>query len=312
MSPLPQTTQLRLATADDRDQIAALIRDSTNHYYETRLGAPAIFPKDRLSTTAFVDLYTALEDSESILCIEADGTIIGSCFYHPRETHASLGIMNVHPEHFGKGVAKKLLKEILRRSKATQCATRLVSSCQNLDSYSLYTRAGFTPYEIYQDMLVAVPAEGFDVPEDHAVAIRNATRDDINAMAALELAISGISRRNDYRHFIENSDGLWHVSLALKNDKLIGFMISSAADACNMIGPGVAQDEGAAFRLVLTELNQHRGRTPVLLIPSRFSGLVKSMYSIGGRNCEMHVAQSTQSTPQPAGITLPTFFPETG
>jgi hypothetical protein len=32
---------------------------------------------------------------------------MGSCYYRARETHVSLGIMNVHPNHFGKGVARR-------------------------------------------------------------------------------------------------------------------------------------------------------------------------------------------------------------
>ena len=305
-------TQLRLAAAGDRDAIATLIRNSTNHYYETRLGAPPIFPEDSLSTRDFVDLYSALNGSHCLLCVDEEENLLGSCFYHVRETHTSLGIMNVHPDHFGKGVAKKLLSEILRLAEEVGHATRLVSSCLNLDSYSLYTRMGFAPYEIYQDMLVKVPDQGLDSPANSEATIRTATLKDIDAMAALEQTISGISRRTDYQHFIQNPEGLWHISIAEKNGALTGFLISSASAACNMIGPGVVHDEATAFQLIINELNQHCGRTPVLLIPARFRSLVKNMYAIGGRNCEMHVAQSTYATPQPNGITLPTFFPESG
>jgi predicted N-acetyltransferase YhbS len=301
---------LRSATSQDREAVARLIRDSTNHYYQSKLGAGPIFPPDGLEALDFVDLYRQLPGSESLLCVTADGVIAGSCFFHPRETHMSLGIMNVHPELFGQGVAKRLLADITARAKSAGLPLRLVSSCLNLDSYSLYTRVGFRPHEFYQDVQVAVPDAGF--PGDPDCEVRAATPEDIDAIADLELAISGISRRKDYAHFIENSDGHWHASVALGGGVLLGFLASSRAPACNMIGPGFARDETAAYDLILAELNQHRGRKPVVLLPARFADLVARIYALGGRNCELHVGQCLGTARTPAGITLPTFFPETG
>ena len=57
---------------------------------------------------------------------EIDGRIAGSCFYHPRDSHVGLGIMNAAPEFAGRGVAKALLTEILER--AGELPVRLVSS----------------------------------------------------------------------------------------------------------------------------------------------------------------------------------------
>ena len=68
--------------------------------------------------------------------------------------------MNVHPEHFGKGLARHLLERIVRLSDEENKPTRLVSSAMNLDSFSLYTRGGFVPRQIFQDMTLAVPDEG--------------------------------------------------------------------------------------------------------------------------------------------------------
>lgn len=307
--------ELRLANASDRDEIAKLIQISTNRYYQERLGRPPIFDESALATTDFVDLYNALDGSNSLVCVEAD-TIVGSCFYHERESHVSLGIMNAHPDHFGKGIAKLLLQHILSLAEKQNKPVRLVSSCFNLDSYSLYSRFGFSPFEFYQDVLVNVPDSGFDELLPDGLSVRSATLDDIDAIAKLEQSVSGITRRGDYRHFIESPDGLWHASVAFrsgdKSDQLTGFLASGFSKACNMIGPGVALDEESAQALVVAELNQHKGRTPVMLVPGRFKNLVAAIYKLGGRNCETHVAQSTRPTSQPNGITLPTFLPESG
>jgi len=307
---------LREARAEEREALAELIRSSTNRYYQEQLNRPAIFSETELTTTGFVDLYRALEGSSAWVCADGGtGTLVGSCFCHERPTHVSLGIMNVHPDHFGKGIARQLLEHILALAAAADKPVRLVSSCLNLDSYSLYSRLGFAPFEFYQDMLFAVPEGGYqgaaaEAPE--GVAVRAATLDDIDLMTELERSVSGICRPSDYRHFVASPDGLWQVSIAERAGQPSGFLASGASTACNMIGPGVALDEDSAFALMLAELDHHRGRTPVALVPGRFPGLVRRLYAIGGRNCETHVAQSTRPTPQPAGITLPTFLPESG
>src|SRR5256885_2186878 len=97
-------------------------------------------------------------------CIVAEhpetGRLAGSCFYRARETHCSLGIMTVHPVYFGTGVGKALLAQILEYARTEEKPLRLVSSAVNLDSFSLYTRAGFVPRHAYQDMFLPVPSGG--------------------------------------------------------------------------------------------------------------------------------------------------------
>lgn len=79
-----------------------------------------------------------------------------------------------------------------------------------------------------------------------------------------------------------------------------------------MIGPGVATDEMVAECLLYRELNRHRGRSPVVLIPVECRELVRAAYAWGGRNIEFHVAQSLGPAHAPKGVTFPTFLPESG
>ena len=121
----------------------------------------------------------------------------------------------------------------------------------NLDSYSLYTRAGFVPRTAYQDMFLAVPEDGLPQTPAGARRVRPATLDDVPPMAALEMAVSGITREKDYRFCIENDGGYWQ-ALVLESgvSGLDGFLISCGHPAMNMLGPGVMRTQDAAAGLI--------------------------------------------------------------
>ena len=304
--------QLRNMIADDRDEVARLIFHGTNQYYLS-IGREPIFRDDELAPGVMFDIYEQIDPGEGIVAVDdSNGRIIGSCFVHARQTHVSLGIMNSHPEQFGRGVARALLQHIVEEAITVDKPVRLVSSCFNLDSYSLYTRAGFVPFNTFQDMYLEIPESGLPHEAPGDIEVRDATTDDIEVMAAIEMEVSGITRTNDYRYFIENPDGLWHVSVIESAVGLAGFLVSCGADACNMLGPGVSRTENQAAALIYAELNRYGGRTPVFLVPVSCGNLVRHLYQWGARNCEMHVAQVYGNAQTPRGIVLPTFLPETG
>ena len=304
---------LRPMEKSDWSEVASLIYLSTNHWYETKQGHPA-FSGGPQVCLLFCQVY---EDLDPGCCLIAEhdetGAIMGSCFYHPRETHVSLGIMNVHPNFFGAGVASALLNEIIDFTKAREMSLRLVSSALNLDSYSLYNRKGFVPTAIYQDMMLEVPKSGIKNSKFDLGRIRNANLKDVSAMGALEFEVSGISRERDYHYFIENNAGIWHVSISEDKDGQIdGFLVSVNHPGSNMLGPGVARNAEVAGNLIINELNQYKGRTPLFLIPADNRELVDAMFSIGARNCELHFSQVLGEQQPINGVVMPTFMPETG
>ncbi len=304
---------LRHMKKSDWSEVASLIYLSTNHWYETKQGHPA-FSGGPQVCQLFCQVY---EDLDPGCCLIAEhketGAIMGSCFYHPRETHVSLGIMNVHPNFFGAGVASALLNEIIDFTKARSMSLRLVSSALNLDSYSLYNRKGFIPTAIYQDMLLKVPETGIESSKFDLSRVRNADLEDVSAMGALEFEISGISRERDYCYFIENDDDIWHVSISEDKDgQMDGFLVSVNHPGSNMLGPGVARNAAAAGNLIVNELNQHKGRSPLFLVPADNRELVDAMYSIGAKNCELHFSQVLGDQQPIKGVVMPSFMPETG
>jgi hypothetical protein len=221
--------------------------------------------------------------------------------------------MNVHPVYFGEGVGKALLAHVCDVADRAGKPLRLVSSAMNLDSFSLYTRAGFVPRLVYQDLLLTVPADGLGGSVAGRDRVRPATLDDVEPMAELELELSGISRRKDYRHFVENASGLWRpLVVEDRSGRLAGYLGSIDHPLFTMLGPGVARTEEDGLALLAAQLDGYRGRTPLFLVPCEASAIVRKLYDWGARNCELHVAQVRGEAPPFRGVSFPTFMPETG
>lgn len=290
-------------------EVARLIHHSTNHWYETHQFAP-VFPGDPEDCLIFPETYEALDPGHCFVAIDPDSKeIIGSCFHHPRPTHHSLGIMNAHPNH--RGVAKALLQHIIQIATEAGKPLRLVSSAGNLDSFSLYSRHGFKPYAVYQDMTIAVPEGGLPLPPN-SVTTRQAIPDDAPAIARLELDLIETSREKDWLYFIEQQDGPWKVNVTIDDKgRVTGAIASIDHPGTHMIGPAVAPDVPTLLTLLVTQLNHHPGKAPLFLAPSDQPVLLAALYRTGARNHEIHLAQSLGPPPKISGLTMPTFLPET-
>jgi GNAT superfamily N-acetyltransferase len=307
------TFETRLMRVDDWNEVARLIHSSLNIWYERNRGFQLVSGGWE-TMLIFPRVYEALDPGCCVLVEETSSKrIAGSCFFHPRSTHVALGIMNTHPDFFGNGVASLMLKYIINEADQRTLPIRLVSGATNVDSFSLYNRAGFVPTRFFQDMTVKVPEKGFDVAAPPGWTLRDATTDDIPKIVALEKELSSIEREKDYHFFLRNNDNIWHMSdLTGPNGELGGFLVSVNDPGSNMLGPGLARDESLAAALVRGELNHHRGCSPVWLIPSCSRSLVDAMYAMGAKNCELHITQVRGNYTPESGIVFPTFMPETG
>ena len=305
---------IRTMMKEDRHAVSELIYLSINHWYQVH-GMPAIFQGGPSVCDIFFDVYEALDPECGIVAVDTrTDSIIGSCFYHPRAHHVSLGIMTVHPNHFSCGAGRALLQWIIDIAASQQKPLRLTQSALNVDSFSLYSKAGFIPRHAYQDMVLEIPVSGLDVDCPGLHCVRPATEADIPAMADLEFQVAGISRTEDYQYLIDNADGHWHMSVYVDDESnaLTGFLGSCNHPATNLIGPGVSENESVATALLVTELDRHRGQSPVFLVPMEADQLVRSAYDWGARNCEMHFCQVLGDYQPFAGVNMPTFMPETG
>jgi len=312
---LDNSFDLRPMTEADSAEYAKLLHRSFNAWYAARG-----WPQDYFSCTPrdveiFFQVYNDLSPGCSFTAVHRhSGELMGGCFYHPRETHMSLGIMAVSPYYFGHGVGRALVDAITEECrKQSYDSLRLVGSAMNMDSFSLYNRSGFVPRDSFNDMVVPVPAAGIGKTVRGRNRVRPARRDDIGEMTRIEEAVSGLRRKRDYAYAIENQRGLFRLSVYENNDGgLDGFLMSCRHPALNMIGPGVARTQGIALALIMAELDRFRGMSPLILIPMRKRKIVEALYGLGGRNVETHLLQVRGSFRATRGVNIPSFLPETG
>lgn len=307
--PYPPGVTIRSLKLEEWDEVAVLIFESTNTWYQAHLNRE-VFSGNPSVCRVFPEVYERL-DPGCCLVAEIEGQLVGSCFYHPRETHVGVGIVNAHPDFAGRGVARMLMEEVFRR--AGTLPVRLVSSAMNLDSYSLYSRAGFTPVALYQDMIFPGRRELGPVPGQF---VRPVGAEDVPALVALEEELHGIRRAKDFHHFIENAAGIWHGSVVVGPERIEGFLFSIDHPGSRLLGPGVMRSTEAALGLIAAELARFEGASPLLLVPAQATSLVAALYAAGARNCELHLAQirggQGGNPAVPEGIVLPSFLPESG
>ncbi len=303
-----------LLSAADQEAVARLLHRSLVQWYESRLRQGAKFGDSHEPFLLFPEVYEALDPGETVTARDTQtGEVLGVCFSHERETHVAIGIVATAPEAGGRGIAKQMMNAVLEKARHLGKPARLVSSLLNLDSFSLYTRLGFVPGAIFQDMLITVPEGGMASPAPTGSAsVREARFDDAARIADFERSQQGIRREKDFVFFLQNTVGSWRVLVSEREDgTLNGFLAMSTHPSFSMVGPGVAADEEIAAELLWRSLDGLRGKTLVFLVPCAAANLVRTAYSWGARNVELHVAQSTAPVAGAKGIVFPTFMPET-
>jgi hypothetical protein len=239
---------------------------------------------------------------------------VGACFYHPRETHVSLGIMCTHKDYWGKGIGKAMVDYILKFTKENNYKScRLVGSAINMNSFSLYNRSGFVPRVSYHDMVINVSDNTLKFHASGEDRVRNALPEDVTGMGNLEMEISGIRREIDYHYAIDNPRKVLHASVYENAQGSIdGFMISVKHPALNMLGPCVARSEEIALALIRKELKRFKGTWVLLVVPMEKGKMVEQLYKWGAVNVETHIKQVWGEFQGFKGVNMPSFLPETG
>lgn len=300
--------------AADFDPVARLLHRSLAHWYESHLRQGARYGSDYRPFLLFPEVYEALDPGQCVVARDSQsGEAVGVCFSHERETHLAVGIVVTAPEAGGQGVARRMMETVLEKARDRGKPARLVSSLLNLDSFSLYTRLGFVPGAIFQDMVMAVPETGLAAPEPPGVSrVRQARSGEADWIADFEHSLQGVRRAKDYEFFLQNRVGSWRVLVAEQGDgALNGVLAMSMHPSFSMIGPGVAADEETAAALLWQALDGYRGRSILFLVPCAAAQLVRTAYNWGARNTELHVHQSTGPVAVSGGIVFPSFMPET-
>jgi GNAT superfamily N-acetyltransferase len=309
---------LRPMVQEDVPAYSAMLKRSFNAWYWKHGWGQDYFKCDEKELAVFWDIYRQISPGYAIVAVHpVSGVLLGACFYHPRAHHVSLGIMAVDPDCFGRGVGGKLVKHIVDFTESHGYpGLRLVGSACNMNSFSLYNRAGFVPRVVHQDMVIPVPAAGLPgLGQLTALGehVRDASCEDVGDINSLELEISGICREGDYRFCIDNSVGCFHASV-IEDAKgnISGFAASVRHPALSMIGPAFGRTEGDMLALLCRELDRFRGAGALVVVPMDKRQIVETLYRLGGVNVETHLLQVRGRFQPFAGVNLPSFLPETG
>lgn len=313
---MKESIVLRPLQDSDVAEHADLLYSSFNTWYWKHGWGKDYFGCTSQETSIFYNIYNDLTPGHSIAAFDkTTNRMMGSCFYHPREHHVSLGIMSVHPNYSSEGVGHGLVKHILDYTKENDYKScRLVSSAINMDSFSLYNKAGFIPRMVYQDMVINVPEAGLqDTSTKGMQCVRRASLDDVDKMGDLEMQVSGIRREMDYRYAISNPRGILH-AIVYENDQkgIYGFMISVKHPVLNMLGPCVARDEDIAIALINKEIERFNGTWVLFSIPMEKTKMVMQMYQWNAINVETHLKEVWGEFYGFKGVSMPSFLPETG
>lgn len=306
--------EMRPLNHGDRSEYADLVHSSFNAWYWKKGWGTDYFRCPPEDAAIFYDIYNDLAPGRSVAAVNTKtGRLMGACFYHPRERHVSLGIMSVHPSYFGRGIGRALVNHIIDFTDSGGFSSlRLVGSAINMDSFSLYNRAGFVPVKCYHDMVIQVPPNGVGSAPAEVKLVRDARIEDAAAMGDIEFEISGIRRLEDYLYATENRRGVFEVKVLEGERGLDGFMISIRHPALNMIGPGVSRIQDGACALVHSCLGRYRGEGVLCVIPMDCTSLVRQMYDWKARNVETHLFQVRGEFKPFDGVSIPSFLPETG
>ncbi len=299
----------------DIPEYTQMLYESFNIWYWNHGWGKDYFGCKPHETAIFYDIYNDLTPGHSVAVFDKNaGQMLGACFYHPRESHVSLGIMCVHKDHSGKGVGRTMVDYILNFTKEKNFKScRLVGSAINMNSFSLYNRSGFVPRVSYNDMVITVPGKNLNIHAPHEDKVRNARITDVAKMGELEMEISGIRREIDYRYAIENHRKVLHAAVYENaQNEIDGFMISVKHPALNMLGPCVARTEEVAVALISRELERFKGTWVLFLIPMEKRKMVEQAYKWGAVNVETHLKQVWGEFQPFKGINMPSFLPETG
>jgi GNAT superfamily N-acetyltransferase len=306
---------LRPLEGRDMPEYTNMLFGSFNKWYREHGWGKDYFSCKPLDTSIFYDIYNDLSPGCSVAAFDdKSGSLMGACFYHPREYHVSLGIMCVHPEHWRKGVGRAMVEYILKFTKDKGFkACRLVGSAMNMNSFSLYNRSGFVPRVSYNDMVITISDRHLKACVLGEERVRDAAIKDISGMGNLEMEVSGIKREIDYRYAIKNPRNILHASVYENSQGGIdGFMISVKHCALNMLGPCVARSEEIALALVRKELERFSGTQALMLIPMEKRRMVEQAYKWGAINVETHLKQVWGEFQPFRGLNMPSFLPETG
>ena len=179
------SVQLRPATIEDAEPCGRILSDAFTELH-VRHGFPVDFP-DHDSAIRFIRGPIGSETTYGVVA-EIDGRIVGSNFLDERDEVRSVGPVSVHPIAQGRGVGRRLMEDVIARSRGAT-SVRLVQEAFNALSLPLYASLGFDPIE----PLFLINGRPKNRPMK-GVEVRPAVSDDLPECEELCRKLHGVSR----------------------------------------------------------------------------------------------------------------------
>lgn len=183
--------------------------------------------------------------------VERGGEIVGTALWWPfGESHATLGMIIVDPNHQGAGLGKRLMQALLD---GTAGRTLLLNATQAGEP--LYAKYGFVACGCVRQYQAEVPDQAEPaLPAD--ATLRPGSLADLQPLAALDAAATGLDRAPLLRELLGGGRSI----VLERAGRIAGFSILRAFGRGFVIGPVVAADEADAWLLTAYWLHRNQGR----------------------------------------------------
>jgi GNAT superfamily N-acetyltransferase len=187
------------------------------------------------------DLAFLIEVGDGFVACDEIGRAVGSAMYFPMGADfATIGMMMTTPRLQFQGAGRWLLHKVLER-----CAGRDLRLDATRQSYRLHESAGFRPVRtIHQHQGIARGVSLPPVPP--GASLREASPEDLDAIAALDLAAFGADRRSILGIIMQGCEGV----ILERDGAPIGFALCREFGRGHVIGPVVAPDEASAISVI--------------------------------------------------------------
>lgn len=173
---------------------------------------------------------------------------------------ASIGMVIVHPDYRGRGLAKALLIKCMEQTTKNRAIMLIATE----EGKPVYDKLGFKDYSHVTKLL----GEGNNIKiELDGYTINPLEKTDVEEMLALDQAAFGSSRVV----FLENRIKQAKDSLILKNRKgvIVGYALTVKKPSNLVIGPVVAQDDEQAMLLIQTIIANNQGRIRIDVVEGK-------------------------------------------
>jgi predicted N-acetyltransferase YhbS len=224
---------------------------------------------------------------------ESSGRVVGCNFLDQRDEIGGVGPMTVVPEMQGKGIARRLMTEVINRGRAMR-GVRLVQDAFNTTSLALYASLGFDAVEPLA-LMTGRPREAVADP-----SVRPMTPRDVDACAALCRKVHGVSRAAETRDAIKQ----FKPFVRERDGRIVAYC---TAPSFWLLNHGVAETDDDLYAL-LSAAAKTTGEPLALLVPIRRASFFRWCLKQGLRMVKPMTLMAMREYHEPRGAFYPSVI----